>query len=108
MYLSSGEEKMTEIKTEPKEVVVVGMSDSLKLMAFSAFVFTCMCSLFTALLINPLTEASIMIICGAGFGITLFIMIYMTFRYFTEQSIVYNSMNMHLVSQNAATESKKE
>ena len=88
---------------EPKEVVVVGMSDSLKLMAFSAFVFVCMCSLFTALALDPTTLVSVLIIGSAGLGITLIVTIYMIMRYFTEQAIVYNAMNMHLESSNNCT-----
>jgi ABC-type nickel/cobalt efflux system permease component RcnA len=88
---------MTEEK--PREVIVVGMSNSLKLMAFSIFLFGCMCSLFTALLINPATEASHMIIASAALGIILMISIYMIMRYFTEQSIVYNAMNMHITDE---------
>lgn len=81
-----------------KEVTVVGMSDSLKLMTFSGFAFVCMCALFTALAINPSTEWSHLIIASGGLGSTLFIAMYMITRYFTEQSIVYNAMNMHLKS----------
>jgi len=85
---------------EPKEVVVVGMSDSLRLMAFSSFAFVCMCGLFTALATDPNTLISILIIGSAGLGITLVVTIYMIMRYFTEQAIVYNAMNMHLESSN--------
>jgi hypothetical protein len=88
-----------------KEVVVVGMSDSLKLMAFSVFLFMCMCSLFTALAINPTTEASHLVIASAGLGLIFLISIYMIMRYFTEQSVVYNAMNMHLKTE---TDEKEE
>jgi uncharacterized membrane protein len=83
---------------ETKEVVVVGMSDSLRLMAFSAFAFVCMCALFTALFLNADTTFSVIIIASAGLGATLIIAMYMIMRYFTEQSIVYNAMNVHLKS----------
>jgi len=92
---------------EPKEVVVVGMSDSLKLMAFSAFAFVCMCSLFTALALDAATSPSILIIGSAGVGIALVVTIYMIMRYFTEQSIVYNAMNIHLESSNNCKSDEK-
>jgi len=82
-----------------KEVVVVGMSDSLKLMAFSVFLFMCMCSLFTALAISPSTEASHLVVASAALGLIFLISIYMIMRYFTEQSVVYNAMNMHLTAE---------
>lgn len=90
---------MSEQMDAPKEVVVVGMSDSLKLMAFSVFLFMCMCSLFTALAINPATEASHLVIASAGLGLILMISVFMIMRYFTEQSIVYNAMNMHMTTE---------
>lgn len=85
-----------EKMSEQKEVVVVGMSDSLKLMAFSVFLFICMCALFTALAINPATNVATIIAASAGLGLLLLISVFMIMRYFTEQSIVYNAMNMHI------------
>ena len=89
------EEKET-VATGEKEVVVVGLSNSLKLMTFSAFVFVCMCAFFTSLALTPGVEVSHLILASGAIGITLFISFFMTVPYFTEQSIVYNAMNMHL------------
>jgi hypothetical protein len=93
---------------ETKEVVVVGMSDSLKLMAFSAFVFICMCSLFTALAIDPNTMVSILIAGSGGLGAAFIVTTYMIMRYFTEQSIVYNAMNIHLEASHSSECNCKE
>jgi hypothetical protein len=98
--------KDTEVK---KEVVVVGMSDSLRLMAVSIFLFMCMCALFTALAINPATEPSNIVVASAGLGLIFLISIFMIMRYFTEQSIVYNAMNMHMKTESECTcDEKKE
>lgn len=86
-----------EIKEEPREVIVVGMSRSLTLMVIAAASFFAMCVVFTSLFIwefDPLITSLV----GGVLGITLFATIFMTMRYFTEQSIVYNAMNMHLKS----------
>jgi len=91
------DEKITETKEEPREVVVVGMSRSLTLMIIAAASFFAMCVVFTSLFIwefDPLITSLV----GGVLGITLFATIFMTMRYFTEQSIVYNAMNMHLKS----------
>ena len=93
--------------SEVKEVTVVGMSDSLKYMAFSAFAFVCMCSLFTALALDPATVVSILIIGSAGLGITLLVTIYMIMRYFTEKAIVYNAMNLHMGAAKCNCEEEK-
>jgi len=86
-----------EIKEEPREVIVVGMSRSLTLMIIAAASFFAMCVVFTSLFIwefDPLITSLV----GGVLGITLFATMFMTMRYFTEQSIVYNAMNMHLKS----------
>ena len=79
-----------------REVVVVGMSDSLKLMAFSVFLFICMCAMFTVLAINPETNVATLAVASSGLGLLFLISIFMIMRYFTEQAIVYNAMNMHI------------
>ena len=84
-----------ETKQEPKEVVVVGMSRSLTLMIIAVAAFFCMCVVFTSLLIWDF-DPSVTAMSGGVLGITLYVTIFMTMRYFTEQSIVYNAMNMHL------------
>jgi len=84
-----------ENKQEPKEVVVVGMSRSLTLMIIAVAAFFCMCVVFTSLLIWDF-DPSVTAMSGGVLGITLYVTIFMTMRYFTEQSIVYNAMNMHL------------
>lgn len=82
-------------KPEPKEVVVVGMSRSLTLMIIAVAAFFSMCVVFTSLLIWEF-DPSITALTAGVLGITLYVTIFMTMRYFTEQSIVYNAMNMHL------------
>ena len=92
------DEKITETKEEPREVVVLGMSRSLTLMIIAAASFFAMCVVFTSLIIWAF-EPLITSLVGGVLGITLFATIFMTMRYFTEQSIVYNAMNMHLKSE---------
>lgn len=92
--------EVEETKTEPREVVVVGMSRSITLMVIAVAAFFCMCVVFTSLLIWNF-DSTITAMTGGVLGITLYVTIFMTMRYFTEQSIVYNAMNMHLKAEEA-------
>jgi len=85
-----------EIKTDDtREVVVVGMSRSLTLMIIAVAAFFCLCVVFTSLILWNF-DPSVTAMTGGVLGISLYVTIFMTMRYFTEQSIVYNAMNMHL------------
>jgi hypothetical protein len=88
----------TDIENGTKEVVVVGMSRSLTLMVIAVAAFFAMCVVFTSLLLWNF-DPSITALTGGVLGVTLYVVIFMTMRYFTEQSIVYNAMNMHLKSE---------
>lgn len=90
-------EEIIETKEEPREVVVVGLSRSLTLMIIAAASFFAMCVVFTSLVLWKF-DILITSMVGGVLGITLFVTMFMTMRYFTEQSIVYNAMNMHLKS----------